>query len=337
MTPYDTFWMNLRAEASPYWSANGGPIVQTVDFLTKPSIIELQKRRMRFLIDRYGNTGTIFAWEIMNEIDIWWHASPEQIRKWVDDMAIYVRQYEKERWGRNHMVTVSQADPLPKGLNADTAFNDPHLDFATMHLYLGASRGPKPGQEEQAGVDFASGVTYARHMVKDNRPVLDGESGPIDKWIADPSVDDEVFRQMSWQHLMAGGAGPGTRWPYRNPHHVTPGMLDELKAIRTFCDKVSWPALTGPEVEIKSTVPQSGKATIFGTNKGAIAWLRATTNTAGKQFALYWPGLAKPAKIHLFDVKSGKWLPTVLSSQDKDGIRIPMPAGLREVAVWIER
>jgi len=238
ITPYDTFWMSLRADTSPYWAANGGPIQKPIDFLTKPEIIEDQKRRMKFLIDRYGNTGTVFAWEIMNEIDLWWGASPEQIKAWTNEMARYVRGYEHKRWGRNHILTLSFAEAEPKGLNAETAFQRKDLDFATMHLYLGASRAPKPGTAEQAGIDFAAGVSYARGQIQDNRPVLDGESGPIDHWISEAALDDEVFHQMSWQHLMAGGAGPGTRWPYRNPHHVTDGMLKTLKAMRAFCDGV---------------------------------------------------------------------------------------------------
>lgn len=334
VTPYDTFWMNLRADASPYWKANGGPIDNPTDFLTKPEIIELQKQRMKLLIDRYGNLGTIFAWEIMNEVDLWWKATPEQIRTWTNEMSTFVRDYQRQRWGVGPMVTISFAEPMPEGLNAETAFRRPDFDFATMHLYIGASRGPKPGDAEQAGIDFAKGVLYARRQVRDNRPVLDGESGPIDRWIADAAFDNEVFHAMSWHHLLAGGAGPGTRWPYRNPHHLTPGMLRSLKSMRAFTDGVPWAKLTGPEVILQTAVPGGALANTFATSEGAIAWLRGLS---GGRVGLLWPGAARPARFRLFDVQKGTWLGPVRQSKDKDGIQFDVPAGVAEIAVWIER
>lgn len=324
MTPYDTFWMSLRAETCPYWAANGGPIKEPIDFLTKPEILDLQKKRIAYLIDRYGNTGTIFAWEVMNEIDIWWKASPEQIKAWLDQMVPFVRDYEMKKWGRNHLLTVSMAAPEPKGLNAESAFRRPDLDFATMHLYLGATRATKPGQAEQAGKDFAAGVIYAQRQIRDNRPVLDGESGPIDKWIDDIRLDNETFHQMSWSHLLAGGAGPGTRWPYRHPHHITDGMLATLKSMRVFSDGVDWTKLSG---KLTAMSASGGTAQVLATEKGGIAWIQHLTGEAVSVAAGY------PVKARLFDVRAGKWL----AAQAKPGAAFQVPAGVEEVVLSFER
>lgn len=328
VTPYDTFWMNRRADASPYWAANGGPIVHPVDFLTKPSIIALQKRRMQFLIDRYGGSGTVFAWEIMNEIDLWWGASPEQIRAWTDQMATFVRRYQRRRWGRDHLVTLSFGEPEPKGLNAETAFRRPDLDFATMHLYLGASRGPSPGQEWQAANDYAAGVRYARAQVRDNRPVIDGESGPIDRWITDEPFDDEVFHLMSWSHLLAGGAGAGTRWPYRNPHHLTPGMLETLRMISLFCESVPWSKLTGSEV---AATVDGDRARVFATGSAAIVWVRGSG-----PLRLSWPGGPVRA-FGVFDVGAGKWVSGVQPVVAGGQIELTLPRQTHEAAIWLDR
>jgi mannan endo-1,4-beta-mannosidase len=322
VTPYDTFWMNRRPDTCCYWAANGGPIRQPIDFLTKPELIDLEKKRMKFLIDRYGNSDTVFAWEIMNEVDLWWGASPAQISAWTDQMASFVRDYQRRKWGREHLLTISFAEAEPKGLNAVTAFQRPDLDFATMHLYLGASRGPSPGQAEQAGLDFAVGVRYARAQLKDNRPVMDGESGPIDRWIADERFDEEVFHDMSWEHLMNGGAGSGTRWPYRNPHHLTEGMLNTLKSMRLFCDGVPWNDMTGPETGVSVAAGDGAKVTSFGTAKGVIAWVRAS-EAIGKSLRIAWPDGREPLHVRLFDVEAGRWLEGTES-----------PGGVREVAVW---
>lgn len=328
VTPYDTFWMNRRADACPYWAANGGPIVKPIDFLTKPSILQLQKRRMKFLIDRYGNSGTVFAWEIMNEVDLWWGASPEQIKAWTDKMASFVRAYQRKRWGRDHMVTISFGEAEPKGLNAETAFRRRDMDFATVHLYLGASRGPAPGQEWQAANDYAAGILYARSRIRDNRPVMDGESGPIDRWIADEGFDDEVFHLMSWAHLLAGGAGGGTRWPYRNPHHLTPGMLDTLRVMHVFCDSVPWSLLTGPQV---AATVDGNESRAFATSSAALVWVRGSNPVH-----LTWAGGA-PRGFGVMDVGSGKWLAGVVPETQGNEITITLPKKTREAAVWLER
>ncbi len=334
VTPYDTFWMNQRKETSPYWSQNGGPIVNPVDFLTKPEILEAQRRRMKLLIDRYGNTGTIFAWEVMNEIDLWWQASAEQIKTWADQMIPWVRQYERRKWGRNHMLTISFADAEPKGLNAETAFRRPDLEFATMHLYVGKSRAPKPGDAYQAGLDFASGVRYARSQIRDNRPVMDGESGPIDHWVDDAKFDGEVFHDMSWLHLMAGGAGAGTRWPYRNPHIPTPGMLDTLRAMRLFCDRVDWRVLTGPAKDVHIQTPPGTESSAFGTDKGAILWLRVTSNSLDRNVTFTYGTTGHAGEqVRAFDIERHQWRPVSVSTRE-DRVRVELPAGVDEVALF---
>jgi mannan endo-1,4-beta-mannosidase len=322
VTPYDTFWMSLRADTSTYWALNGGPIDRPIQFLTDPGLLKLQEARMKLLIDRYGNTGDVFAWEVMNEIDIWWGANPEQIREWTDKMVAFVRSYQKKRWGRDHLITISFADAEPKGGNAETAFRRPDLDFATMHLYLGASRHPGPGDVVQSGIDFAAGVRYARAKIRDNRPVLDGESGPIDHWVDDEILDDSVFHEMSWRHLMAGGAGPGTRWPYRHPHQITAGMLRTLKAMRSFCDEVPWSNLTGPEVAVNITAPVGSDSAGFGTENAGIAWIRLPAGANGKDISLTLNG-AKPSRVRFFNIPQTAW--------------VAAPTNATELAIYFER
>jgi mannan endo-1,4-beta-mannosidase len=325
VTPYDTFWMSLRKETCPYWAENGGPIVKPIDFLTSPKIMDLQKKRMRFLIDRYGNSGTIFAWEIMNEIDLWWNAKPEQIKSWVDQMAAEVRSYEKRKWGRNHLVTLSFAKPEPEGLNAETAFRRSDLDFATMHLYLGASKGPKPDEAEKAGADYAAGVVYAWEHAKDDRPVLDGESGPIDHWIKDPALDDQVFFEMSWSHLMSGGAGSGTRWPYRQPHHISEGMIKVLRSMSEFCADVPWTAFKGAA----SISPDRRFGTYWTTAGGGIMWVRAKYGT---EFKIRTPEGARHWRM--YDILNSRWLGQA-QELGHPFQTFTLPEGVKEAAIWM--
>jgi mannan endo-1,4-beta-mannosidase len=324
VTPYDTFWMNLRAETSPYWAENGGPIREKIQFITDPKLRELQKGRMRWLIDRYGNLDTIFCWEIMNEIDLWWGATPEQIRTWADDMAKYVLNYQRQKWGRGPMLSMSMAEPMPKGAAAENAFRRPDLDFATMHLYIGASRAPNPGEEEKAADDFASGVVHALAEIRDNRPVFDGESGPIDRWVPEEDRDNRLYHEMSWAHLMAGGAGPGLRWPYRGPHHLTEGMLDTLAAMRKFVDGVPWSRLNGAMVKAAPVPPEGWRVRGFATAKGAIYRVQ----NRGQAGSLTVPGATR---IRPFDIGKGEWLPA------KSGDTVKVAAETGDLALYADR
>jgi len=333
ITPYDTFWMNHRWEENPFNAKNGGPVQKKSDFLTKPEVIEAQKRRWRYIIDRWGNLGTVFAWELLNEADYWWEASPQEVIKWANEMSNYVREYEKARWGRNHLITISTGRPMPADAWGTLAYRLQGIDFATTHLYIGASNAP----DEPIGPALAErqGVTYALSQITDNRPYIDGENGPINRWIADENLDNEVFHNMSWAHLASGGAGSGLRWPYRGPHHLTEGMFRHLYRMSKFVQAVPWEKMTGAPAEIRASDPEGGVTCATATDRCAIVWIATPSESLDKVTASW---TASPPSIHYrcYDTKTGKWF---LSGQlsPKDGtITLSLPRGHTSVAIIME-
>lgn len=243
LTPYDTFWQARNWNSYPYNSLAGGPCPSTSAWLTDPACIEAQKNRWRFILDRWGGSPNIFAWDLMNEIDIWWNASPQEIQAYVDEMAAFVRDYETAKWGRAHMISVSSAASVPGGRLGRVIFNHPALDFANTHLYLGPEI-KDPKDPIGAGPLMAGGVTLALEAINDNRPYFDSESGPIDKWIANVAFDTEYHHNMSWAHLAAGGAGSGMRWPYTDPHFILPELRNNLLGLARFASTVDWAHFT---------------------------------------------------------------------------------------------
>jgi len=328
VTPWDTFWMNRRWETTPYNPENGGLVHKRIDFITSPEVRAQQKKRLKFLIDRWGNTGTIFSWELLNEADLWWGANAQQLTEWVDDMTVFVRTYEQQKWGRNHMLSVSFAEPMPKGDMAHLAFTSPRLDYLTTHLYIGASKAPT----ESVGPALAinQGVSYAVGQVNDNAPYMDTENGPIDKWIADPVLDAEVFHNVTWAHLASGGAGSGFRWPYRHPHHLTEGMLLHLKHLSTFVAGVDWTALSGDREGFGMTFENTANAFGIATGKSVLAWCLGRT-----PLAINWDG-PDTVTCRRFDTKAGTWLPDVTVTKTKGSYVIP-PSDLESVAVVLVR
>ena len=66
--------------------------------------------------------------------------------------------------------------------------------------------------------EVAWAVLYGTYMVRDKRPYLDTESGPIDMWIGSAKFDAEFLHNAPWSHLANGGAGTGCAGRIDPPH-----------------------------------------------------------------------------------------------------------------------
>lgn len=277
LTPYDTFWQAKNWGAYPYNGALGGPCPSMSDWLTGEACIEAQRNRWRFIIDHWGGSPNVFAWDLMNEIDIWWNASPKEIETYVDNMAAFVREYEMEKWGRAHMLSVSSAASVPEGRLGRVIFNHPALDFANTHLYLGPDI-KDPQNTIGAGPAMSGGVTLALESIQDNRPYFDSESGPIDHWIVDVAFDKEYHHNMSWAHLAAGGAGSGMRWPYTDPHWILPELRDNLLGLARYASTVDWAHFTSKNIS-RQIKPDTRAVIPVGCSDGhtAVIWLLLDT------------------------------------------------------------
>jgi hypothetical protein len=280
LTPYDTFWQEKNWKRYPYSTAMGGPVENKRDWLTARAAIEAQKARWDFMIERWGNSPAIFAWDVMNEIDNCWTCTPDEIKAYIDEMAAYVRDLEVKTWGRSHLLTVSTAEPLPKGKLADAIYNHPALDFATTHLYI--STGTRaPEDPIEAAVEIIDGVAHSHGAISTARPYIDSETGPIDKWIDDPILDQEYHHNMSWAHLASGAAGSGMRWPYTNPHWLLPTMRENLRGMARFAANLNWAnfnsRMVTSKIEVnRADIVQTGCADV----DMAVLWLLRDTRRA---------------------------------------------------------
>ena len=54
---------------NPYNTVNGGPAKTPADFWTDPTARALYRRRLRYLVARYGSQTSIAFWELWNETD----------------------------------------------------------------------------------------------------------------------------------------------------------------------------------------------------------------------------------------------------------------------------
>ncbi|MDP8916927.1 MAG: cellulase family glycosylhydrolase [Pseudomonadota bacterium] len=250
LTPFDTFWMWLHWKHHPYARRNGGCADHPSQLLTCADTRRAIKNRLSFMVERWGGSGAIFAWDLWNEIHP--AQSGDSVEVWpefISDLSRHVRGLEQRLYGRTHPQTVSLFGPelkrSPHLEMREPIFRHPDLDWATIHIYAHGTI-DHPRNTVDAARDMGRVVAECLEETPRERPFLDTEHGPIhsfkDKKRTLPEAfDDEYFRHMSWAHLAAGGVGGGMRWPNRRPHQLTLGMRRAQRAMSGFLPLIDWP------------------------------------------------------------------------------------------------
>jgi hypothetical protein len=261
LTPVDTFWMWLHWRHHPWNKANGGPLDHPSRLLLCGDTRTAIKARLSFMVERWGGSGALFAWDLWNEI----HYAQAQdtadcFPEFIADLSQHVRTLEQRLYGRSHPQTVSLFGPelwwRPELPMADPIFRHPDLDFASIHIYRSGTI-DAPRDTVRPAIAMGRIVRQCLGEITDGRPFLDTEHGPIhtfkDKHKTLPAAfDDEYFRHMSWAHLASGGVGGGMRWPNRKPHILTPGMRVAQRAMAGFLPLVDWQRFRRAPVEARA-------------------------------------------------------------------------------------
>jgi mannan endo-1,4-beta-mannosidase len=288
LTPYDTFWMWLHWAHHPYNHRNGGPCTERSNWLLSREMRAAIKQRYAFVVERWGGSGAIFAWDLWNEL----HPahggnSTAPFADFIADISEFVRAAEIRLYGRSHPQTVSYFGPtLAENPHiAAVVFRHPALDFASTHFYERDTI-DCPRNTVDPAISTGKLIREALFQIGDMRPFLDSEHGPIhlfkDRHITLPEAfDDEYFRHMQWAHFASGGAGGGMRWPNRHPHTLTAGMRLAQSALAQFLPLIDWQRFRRRNLndELGSTDPDLA---LFGCGDEdqAVVWLLRTDSLA---------------------------------------------------------
>ena len=124
MQPEKDYWGgNDEWNRNPYSAALGGPCKDVPDFFVNPEAKSQYKKRLRYLVARWGFSPHVAAWEFWNEIE---HikAPKEAIVAWHAEMATHLKEIDPY----GHLVsTSSRAFPGLRDIDA--------LDFSQNHPY----------------------------------------------------------------------------------------------------------------------------------------------------------------------------------------------------------
>lgn len=192
----------------PYHTSNGGPLHKDLnELLVKPSARALWKKRLELIVDTWGDSDRIFAWELWNELLNCGGSDPAAAASWVAEMGQHLKSYELARFGRRHLVSVSTVDLEPK-----QAFflDSPGTDFILTHIYF---YGLNPVTVTKA---IRKVVPQNLARVNYQRPQMTNE-----RTLGLFMPDELIFERehcAAWALIASGAATAGAPWVRSGPY-----------------------------------------------------------------------------------------------------------------------
>jgi hypothetical protein len=181
-------------ETNPYNAKNGGFLQTPESFFINSQARALTKRKLYYILARWGYSPNLMAYELFNEVEgtdaakgkMW-----SDIALWHREMALFLRQYD----GYRHLLTTSSEPGVP----ADSPIWET-VDYFQSHAY-------------PSDVITALGPTEAaKGAKKADKPAFTGEFGAAD--LKDP--EGVYLHAGLWSSIMRGDGGAAQYWDWDN-------------------------------------------------------------------------------------------------------------------------
>lgn len=189
--------VNPNWETNPYNADNGGFLRSPEEFFTSPQARALTRRKLYYILARWGCSPAIMAFELFNEVEftdagrgkLW-----DDIAMWHREMALFLRQYD----GYRHLLTTSAAPNVPP----DSPIWET-VDYLQTHTYppdvLSALSAPPAGGGRKL-----------------SKPAFIGEFGPdgTGSRQVDRNAVQIALHTGLWAGLMSGASGAPQFWDW---------------------------------------------------------------------------------------------------------------------------
>jgi len=240
-----------------YNAARGGPCKTATDFYTDLAAKEFFKKRLRYLIARWGAYTTVHSWEFWNEVDITngWHESPTAVRAWHRDMSKFLRQHDPF----DHLITSSFAGVY----DGDILWDSRRMDIVQTHRYIG-------DRLEDFGDLFPGGCrTFARYR----KPYHIGEFGLFNFGQRLIDTEGTSLHNGLWSAIMNGSCSTPMSWWWE--WIDLNGLYTHYAAVTRFIKDINWPAegfgpLRNAELSFSGAVPTTVQRVVFSPKSGGF-------------------------------------------------------------------
>ncbi|NUN98031.1 MAG: DUF5060 domain-containing protein [Candidatus Omnitrophica bacterium] len=360
-------WVNARWSDNPYNQARGGPVPSgnPEQFFSDPTARDLHKRRLRYIVARYGAFPSILAWELFNEVqfagrsDANWYTSAairNSIRDWHIEMAARLKALDRFR----HPVTTSSDTS-----NFNLLWSLGDIDIPQIHDYSA------PSSERDLLIRSQVTALQTAHA----KPVIVGELGldasGADECNFNPTtysgstanrdhlVQGTHIHNAIWAAAIARSCAASWWWGCyleRDPSRSRTGPTFPLHtlhypALAAFLEgfPLEDPTLANSSVSAPPTVAAFGLA----SDNQALAWIRDVQNAfnsgvgpgnlppqrtlSGVSITI--PELANESyRVEFFDPWSGNHLSGIdLVAGGGAGLTFTLPDFQRDIAVKVTR
>lgn len=329
--PFST--SNSEWPSNPYNAANGGPLTEPRDFITDDESRELFKRRLRYVVARWGYATNLLAWELWNEFNLVFTPDGDAAIDWHREMAQELERLDPH----DHLITTSTS-----GTARTRIWDLPEIDFTQTHFYAWPFFW-------DLGADLPAFLDFAR---RDDKPTLLGEvgtdfRGPAETLAGDPEAIG--FHDALWAGVLHETFGTGMTWWWDNL--IDPqDLYFHFGAVAAFVQDIAF--------DRQSFVPETPEVVADGRNVYGLALV-------GSDFVLCWvkdadyqwfpggpagaPVPVQGASLTVAGVADGNWLARWLDtrsgaelaveivSPDSGTLSLPVPDFGADVALRLER
>jgi hypothetical protein len=338
-------WQTDGWNHNPYNASLGGPLESPEDFVTEPTARALLQRRLNYIVNRWGYSTHLLAWEWWNEVNLA-PFSDETLIPWLQEMTADLRARDVNQ----HLVTNSYAirDLSP-------IWSLPELDIIQKHEYSHQINATVRDLAERATADFQRLADSAPP-----KPILLGEFGYGNEGFGTDLDQSGIHLHNGiWTTTFVGYAGSGMYW-YWDVYVEAYNAWSHFKGLERFLEGMDL-ARYEPFSPLQINGPGGETGQAFGLGlKGddILVWLRSADYTvqaveaawaaAGSpRYYTYTPPLvtgqvltlsdmtARVYSVQWYDPKTARWMEPVIVVAEDDTLSIPIPDFRRDLAARI--
>ncbi len=219
--------MDMDWDNSPYNVLNGGVLSGPSLFFTDADAQMLFRRRLRYIVARWGFSPQVLGWEIIDQIDRTSNYNPDTAGAWLQSTISYLRQMDQH----GHLITASSRDYTP------VIAENPLLDYSSAQFY---QRRPIETVGDQVS-----------NVINTLRVYLDQDFGPVlltayslNPWF-EPTADDPTgihFQNTLWAAALSGAGGGGMS-DWWDSYIIPQGLMRYYAPLASFTADIDWPNL----------------------------------------------------------------------------------------------
>ncbi|HET7011325.1 MAG TPA: DUF5060 domain-containing protein [Anaerolineales bacterium] len=337
-------WQTNGWNMNPYNADRGGPLDHPAEFVTNAEARALLQRKLNYIVNRWGYSPRLFAWEWWNEVNLT-PFSDEALIPWFQEMTAYLRARDVNR----HLTTNSYAIK-----DVSITWTLPELDIIQKHEYSDQTGSEVRDLAERAAADFERLAASAPP-----KPILLGEFGfgGEDRGELLDQTGIHLHNGL-WATTFVGYAGSGMYW-FWDIYVERYNLWYHFRGLDRFLEDIDLTTYE-PFSPLQISGPAGAEAVGLGLRgEDLLVWIRSNAYTgqaaeaeyrrAGSGAFTYSPPVVEGQRLTLsgmedglysirwYDPQRGQWLDPAEAAADDGLLVVSIPSLRRDLAARIVR